>query len=70
MYLNFGIAQINPRLGDFEANFEKILSFISLLEKKSHFIIFPAYALTGAPLEGLWRRNNFLKKPKNIMKKF
>lgn len=60
--VNLGIAQINPKVGDFKNNLSQIVSISKVLEKDAHFIIFPAFSLTGFPLRDLLLRKDFLDK--------
>mgnify|MGYP001773146572 CR=1 FL=1 len=60
-FLNIGIAQINPKVGDLSGNFERILSAWKELDKTSHLVCFPELALTGYPLEDLLLRRDFLR---------
>jgi NAD+ synthase (glutamine-hydrolysing) len=54
MYI--ALAQTNPTVGAFSLNAEKALALIDELAKSAYppdLVIFPAYALSGTPLDGL-----------------
>ncbi|MEZ0343915.1 MAG: NAD+ synthase [Caldimicrobium sp.] len=68
-YLNIGIAQINPKVGDLSGNYEKILKAWKKLDKDSHLVCFPELALTGYPPEDLLLRRDFLEDCKRYLKK-
>ncbi|MGB9761945.1 MAG: NAD+ synthase [Caldimicrobium thiodismutans] len=68
-YINIGIAQINPKVGDLNYNFEKIFSFWKELDKNCHLVCFPELALTGYPPEDLLLRRDFLEDCKNYLQK-
>lgn len=59
-FINVGIAQINPKVGDLEGNFQKILWAIEDLSKKTHIIVFPELVLCGYPPEDLLLTKDFL----------
>lgn len=67
MYLNIGIGQINPKVGDLSGNFEKILKAWKELDKSSHLVCFPELALTGYPPEDLLLRRDFLSDCKKYL---
>jgi len=67
-HFNLGIAQLNPTVGDFKGNCEKILFAWERLDKEAHLILLPAFALTGYPLESLLLRRDFLKDCENYLK--
>ena len=63
--MRFGLAQINPTVGDIKGNAEKIKEAIDELKEKSVDVaIFPEMALTGCPLKDLLLRKDFLKSVK------
>lgn len=52
--IRIGLAQINPTLGDFVYNKNKIIEFIKLAENSNcDFILFPEMAITGYPVRDL-----------------
>ncbi|MEI6422874.1 MAG: NAD+ synthase [Lentisphaerota bacterium] len=59
--LNIAIAQMNPTVGDFLANTEKIVSWIGEAERKNaDIIVFPECALCGYPVWDLANKKQFL----------
>lgn len=67
--LNLGIAQINPKVGDLEGNFRKILSAWEALDEKVHLICFPELSLSGYPPEDLLLRKDFLSNCQSYFEK-
>lgn len=62
-YIRVALAQINPIVGDFDYNFDKILEFINLAKKNEvDLIAFPELALTGYPPEDLLFKPSFIEK--------
>jgi len=60
--LTIAIAQMNPTVGDYRANSEKIVSWIIEAEKKNaDIIIFPECALCGYPVWDLANKQQFVK---------
>ncbi|MBA2649694.1 MAG: NAD+ synthase [Legionella sp.] len=57
--LNILMAQINPVIGDFEFNKNKISNIIKNNQDKVDIIVFPELALTGYPPEDLLFRKEF-----------
>jgi|GEM_PF-5573114 len=45
--LNIGLVQINPVLGDFEQNLNKVLEVWTQVDGHSHIVILPELALCG-----------------------
>ena len=70
--MKFGLAQINPIVGDFEYNLNKILENIDLANKENaDLIIFSELALCGYPPKDLLLKKQFIednKKYLNILK--
>ena len=60
--MNLAICQINPSLGDFKNNKEKILKYINRsINLYSDIIIFPELAICGyPPLDLIWE-DGFIK---------
>ncbi len=59
--LRIALAQINPIVGDFAYNSEKILQYIEQAEQEgAHLILFPELALCGYPPEDLLLRPAFI----------
>lgn len=64
------LAQINPIIGDFEGNFEKIKEGISEGQKKgAKLVLFPELCLSGYPPEDLLLLPSFIKKAKAYLDK-
>ena len=59
-YLNIGISQINPTVGNFELNFNKILNFWEELDPQAEIVVFPELAICGYPPEDLLTRWDFI----------
>ena len=48
--INVGTCQINPILGDFEYNYQKLVdSYNTALKKGADLIVFPEMVITGYP---------------------
>lgn len=61
--MRIAIGQINPTLGDFEANVKKISSFINkALKERADIITFPELSLSGYPPEDLLFKESFVSK--------
>ncbi len=59
--MKIAISQLNPCVGDLEGNFGKILDAANLAyAREAEVLVVPAYALTGAPLDGLMDSDAFL----------
>lgn len=56
--INLLIAQINPNVGDVQANGQKILQIITAQKHNHDLIVFPELALTGYQLEDLLFHNS------------
>jgi len=57
------LAQINPVVGDFEYNYNKIVEFIEKAKKsEADIVAFPELALTGYPPEDLILKPSFIEK--------
>jgi NAD+ synthase (glutamine-hydrolysing) len=62
MPLKIAIAQMNPTVGDYHANAEKIISWIGEAESKNaDVIVFPECALCGYPVWDLANKQQFVK---------
>ncbi len=62
MPLRVGIAQINPIVGDFERNRQKILHWIRESEKRGlDWVVFPELSLSGYPVWDLATRKRFVR---------
>lgn len=68
--MRIALAQINPTLGDFEYNSEKILNFISRAkEKKADLVIFPEASLFGYNPCDLLERDQLVEAQTRYLKK-
>ncbi|MCP4481549.1 MAG: NAD+ synthase [bacterium] len=69
--LTYAIAQINPVMGDFEANKSKILDYIiraTTANTHVDLVVFPECAICGYPPEDLLFKKKFLKRNIEIVK--
>jgi len=61
-YDQISLAQVNPTVGDFEGNTEKILTFAERADKKgSQAVVFPEMVITGYPPYDLLERPSFIQ---------
>jgi len=61
--IRLALAQINPVVGDFEYNYNKIVEFIEKAKKlEADIVAFPELALTGYPPEDLILKPSFIEK--------
>jgi len=61
--IRLALAQINPVVGDFEYNYNKILEFIEKAKKlEADIVAFPELVLTGYPPEDLILKPSFIEK--------
>ncbi len=68
--IRFAMAQMNPTVGDYEANSEKILEWIRQAELKSaDLIVFPELALCGYPVWDLAVRKPFIRQGLKYLEK-
>lgn len=68
--MKIGIGQINAAVGDFERNFEKILSASkTFAENGADFAVFPEGALTGYPLRDLTFYTKFVEKTQTYLQR-
>jgi len=59
--LRVGLAQINPTVGDYQGNLERILHYIRMAEREGVDIVaFPELALPGYPPEDLLLKPSFI----------
>lgn len=66
--IRFGIAQINPTVGDLSGNTGKIVEFIDLAKSLGvDLIAFPELAITGYPPEDLLLKPQFIKQNKECL---
>lgn len=60
--IRFAIGQLNPTVGDYSANAEKILCWISEADKKgADLIVFPEMSLPGYPVWDLANKKDFVE---------
>ena len=63
MAINFFLAQLETKVGDFDKNFQKIISSYKVAEsKKFDFCVTTEMAITGYPPKDLLLRDDFIKK--------
>ena len=66
--MKIGIAQLNPRLNDFQGNLKKIIDASEKLEKQNaELIIFSECILTGYPPKDLLNEPEFIKNINSIL---
>ena len=59
--LKVGLGQINPTVGDFEGNAQKIRSYIEAAEAQGlDLVIFPELAVCGYPVWDLANKTSFV----------
>lgn len=65
---NIALAQINPTIGDFEANRKKILEYVTRAENRgADLVLFPELAICGYPPQDLLQRPAFLEANQAIL---
>ncbi|UCF62836.1 MAG: NAD+ synthase [bacterium] len=68
--LNLALAQVNHVVGDFEGNFQKIVSYIGQAKKAGADVVaFPEMCLAGYPPEDLLLKPEFIKENQRYLKK-
>jgi NAD+ synthase (glutamine-hydrolysing) len=68
--LNLALAQVNHVVGDFEGNFQKIVSYIGHSRKAGADVVaFPEMCLAGYPPEDLLLKPEFIKENQRYLKK-
>ncbi len=66
--MKIAICQINPTMGDFPGNKDKILSFYrEAVEKGADLIVFPEMVITGYPPQDLLLERDFVQKNVEIL---
>ena len=59
--MKIAAAQINPTIGDFDGNVDRILTFVSRArEMEAQLVVFPEMSLTGYPPRDLLERGWFV----------
>lgn len=60
--MKIALAQINPTVGDFENNIQKIVAYTQkAITRDADLVVFPELALSGYPLRDLVERHGFLE---------
>jgi len=67
MFMKIGLAQINPKVGDFNGNKQKILHALDALNE-AEIVVFPELALTGYPPEDLLFNRDFLQQSQQALR--
>lgn len=68
--IRFGIAQMNPTVGDFAGNLERILAFMKQAgEKRCDLLVFPELAVCGYPVWDLAIKKSFIDANLRSLKK-
>jgi NAD+ synthase (glutamine-hydrolysing) len=68
--MKIALAQINTTIGDFDGNFNKIISYSkNAVKENTDLIIFPELAITGYPPLDLLENENFIKKNLHYIEK-
>ena len=69
--INVGTCQINPILGDFEYNYQKLVdSYNTALKKGADLIVFPEMVITGYPPQDLLFSKSFIKRNLEVLDNF
>jgi len=69
--IKIGLCQINPTLGDFDYNYNKILdSYNEALKQNCELIVFPEMAVTGYPPQDLLLSDKFIDKNLSTLNNF
>ena len=69
--VNIATCQINPILGDFDYNYNKLVdNYNSALKKGADLIVFPEMVITGYPPQDLLFSNAFIEKNLEVLDKF
>jgi NAD+ synthase (glutamine-hydrolysing) len=69
--LNVAVCQINPTLGSFKSNIEKIsLSYKNAIDNGADLVVFPEMSITGYPPQDLLSNNQFIKRNLECLNQF
>jgi len=69
--IKVGICQINPILGNFDYNYQKLLdSYNQAIDKGANLVIFPEMVVTGYPPQDLLFSKSFIKKNLEVLHNF
>ncbi|WP_038058015.1 NAD+ synthase [Thermodesulfobacterium hydrogeniphilum] len=67
-FLNITLAQIDPIIGDFKYNLNKILDIWKKYDENSHLVVFPEFSICGYPPEDLLLRLDFILECQKTLK--
>lgn len=68
--IEVGLAQINPTVGDFKGNTEKICTYIDSAERQGlDLVVFPELAVSGYPVWDLANKAEFVQKDLDSLKR-
>jgi NAD+ synthase (glutamine-hydrolysing) len=66
--LRIAMAQMNAKVGDLIGNYEKALAYVKQAqEQDADLVVFPAQALTGAPLQDLVKLKHFVRQSEETL---
>ena len=69
--IKVGLCQINPILGDFDYNYEKLLdSYNKAIDSGANLVVFPEMVITGYPPQDLLFSESFIKKNLEVLDNF
>ena len=69
--IKVGLCQINPILGDFDYNYEKLLdSYNKAIDSGANLVVFPEMVTTGYPPQDLLFSESFIKKNLEVLDNF
>ncbi|MDC3287630.1 NAD+ synthase, partial [Candidatus Marinimicrobia bacterium] len=69
--IKVGICQINPKLGNFDYNYQKILeNYNKAINEGANLVVFPEMVTTGYPPQDLLFSKSFIKNNLDILDKF
>ena len=66
--IKVGLCQINPILGDFDYNYEKLLdSYNEAIDNGANLVVFPEMVTTGYPPQDLLFSESFIRKNLEVL---
>ena len=69
--IKVGICQVNPILGNFDYNYQKLLdNYNQAIDKGANLVIFPEMVVTGYPPQDLLFSKSFIKKNLEVLHNF
>ncbi len=69
--MRIALAQFNPLLGDFDSNVRRAVEVAERAQKAgATLVVYPAYALCGAPIEGLAASREFVEAARDAVDEF